>query len=659
MARTLADVIFQDRILFTVPLVELFPPRASNSDTYDEWKGTYKYDKDGIAYSEIGTYRGKQSGTITINANILCEHPKGKITPVAVSNLSAWDTNLSDPVIISTRVVENELWYELSVTQGNPKRFMKTDYDTLKKYFPFVIKEPEEPEEPELPEEPEIDIIPPPDFKDEPPQIWGHTTEDIEDITGYANTPIPIIFRAWDDIGIARFYYCLINESETEGTDLIRPINPMKYGDFTYKFNILKSTEGSYQYKIIAFDTSNQRTDSNIFNVIVEPPITHPSSAPVPPSVSDSEYIILYDKKTKDFTSNGIGILDNDTIECIVENEENGIYELSLKYLITGKYVDELLDTENIIKCKTDISNNEAQLFRIYDTEYIMEENIVIVKANHISYDLKDSFVESINLVDVTCKQATQTLMSRAVGNDKFVVDSNVETIANFKHERISALEAIMGIEKSIFDTYGSSKLVISRNNFNYSINKQVDNDKGIIIAYSKNLLGFKRSINTNDIITGIYPYAYSRTGACIKLKEKVLWSENASEYATYKIKPVDFTSDSINDEESLKKACENYFSNGCNLPKISYDVDFILLYSSNYALRSQFRSLEEVVLGDTVTIQDSKIGINVKARIIKTVYNVLKKRYEKIQLGNFKNEYRISRKNEINNLKKVIRNAI
>ena len=27
----------------------------------------------------------------------------------------------------------------------------------------------------------------------------------------------------------------------------------------------------------------------------------------------------------------------------VVENEENGIYELSLKYLVTGKYVDEII----------------------------------------------------------------------------------------------------------------------------------------------------------------------------------------------------------------------------------------------------------------------------------------------------------------------------
>ena len=34
------------------------------------------------------------------------------------------------------------------------------------------------------------------------------------------------------------------------------------------------------------------------------------------------------DKKANDFTTNGVGILDNDVIDCIVDKEENGIYEL-------------------------------------------------------------------------------------------------------------------------------------------------------------------------------------------------------------------------------------------------------------------------------------------------------------------------------------------
>ena len=380
---TLADHIYQDRVLFKVPKSQF---HVSSKNQFDD---TYFYDEEGIArvnftcyhigydsyYQYEEYFRVLRFDKYDVKGNHIL-----KLGSIGGANIGEY--NYGNLVTIQTKVDnENEL-LRFYINEYNVISFAKSYiYQNFSVNFKPINKPPViEGDDP-------TDSTPPSDdnFADNPPKIWGHSTEEIEDITGNADTPIPIVFRAWDDIGISRFYYCLINESETEGTDLIRPVSPIKYGEFTYKFNILKSTEGNYKYKIIAFDTSNQRTDSNVFNVIVEPPINNPSASPTPPSVSDSEHIILYDKKANDFTNNGIGILDNDVIECIVENEENGIYELSLKYLITGKYVDKLLDTENIIKCKTDISNNEAQLFRIYDTEYIMEENIVIVKANHIS----------------------------------------------------------------------------------------------------------------------------------------------------------------------------------------------------------------------------------------------------------------------------------
>ena len=65
---------------------------------------------------------------------------------------------------------------------------------------------------------------------------------------------------------------------------------------------------------------------------------------------------------------------------------------------------------------------------------------------------------------------------------------------------------------------------------------------------------------------------------------------------------------------------------------------------------------MEKVSLGDIVTVNDEKIGLNVKARVLKIVYNVISKRYEKIELGNFKNEYRLSKKQEIQKLVSNIR---
>ena len=50
---------------------------------------------------------------------------------------------------------------------------------------------------------------------------------------------------------------------------------------------------------------------------------------------------ILFKQNETEFVTNGIGKL-SETISCIVEEARNGIYELSLKYPITGKFFDEI-----------------------------------------------------------------------------------------------------------------------------------------------------------------------------------------------------------------------------------------------------------------------------------------------------------------------------
>lgn len=654
MSKSLADYICQDRTLLSFPRSEMDVP---SEETFNI---SYKWEKDGIVKVHFSACLDYDTYIYSFS---MYDYYHNKL----LLKTSGWVRieYIDDPAIITSKVVGDELVFYLSGINVGDIAIS----EIYKCFSDFEFKE----EKPdvcpgcggELDEngdcknencEENPNITPSPNPNDNPPCVLGYASNEIYDVKGYVGYSIPIFFRAYDDFGISKFAFCEIDEHETEGIQVIRYFKPQKIGEGAYRLNIIKELEGTYRYKIIVYDTSNQKAESNEFNLVVSPPITPPNELPTPPSVSDSEHIVLYDKNSNDFTANGIGILDNDVIYASVEKEENGVYELVLKYLVTGRYSDEIMDIDNIIKCKTDVSNSIAQLFRIYETEYVMQENIIIVKASHISYDLKNAFIENVNLVNASCNQVVQAIASRCIGNDRFVINSNIDIKSNFSQQRVNVLECIMGIEKSIFDTYGNNNIVINRDNFNYSINQKTDNDKGVVIAYGKNLLGFKRTINSNNIITGIYPYAYLRNGACLNLKEKIIYSQYKDNYPMQKIKSVDFTDETIVNEDTLREVASKYFENNCDVPIINYEVNFLNLYSNNAYLKDKFRSLEEVLLGDTVTIQDTKIGINVKARVLKTVYNILTQRYEKIQLGNFSNEYRSSKAKELNKFKNIIR---
>ena len=88
-----------------------------------------------------------------------------------------------------------------------------------------------------------------------------------------------------------------------------------------------------------------------------------------------------------------IGSLTN-CIECLVEEERNGLFEVTLQYPNTAEHAS-LLVYDNIIMCDAnDILTD--QKFRIYDTRRMMND-IIEVYARHISFDLAYDYIDSID----------------------------------------------------------------------------------------------------------------------------------------------------------------------------------------------------------------------------------------------------------------------
>lgn len=85
--------------------------------------------------------------------------------------------------------------------------------------------------------------------------------------------------------------------------------------------------------------------------------------------------------------------------------------------------------------------------------------------------------------------------------------------------------------------------------------------------------------------------------------------------------------------QSGLDSAVSAYAAaNDINSPTVSMTVSFVdLSQSPEYA---SFSALESVSLCDTVQIYHKDLNINIKAKVIKTVYDVLRERYTSIDLG-------------------------
>ena len=347
----------------------------------------------------------------------------------------------------------------------------------------------------------------------------------------------------------------------------------------------------------------------------------------------------IYDNSFTTYESNGLGLLV-DAISCQVEEESNGDFELTLVYPSDGSFFY-ALKQDNLIKA--DASDTlKGQLFRI-DTISKPLNGQVTVYAKHISFDLaKNSLNEDINERNIKCENAGKHMLQKSDADSRFSIESNIEMLGNYSMDRkTDCLSAIAGTRGSLIDTFGNGPKLL-RDNFTISVLTRRGKDDNTLIAYKKNITGFTLEEDYSEIINIIKPYATyteDEVEKTLYIDEIGVKSPRYVEGDIVKSQWMDFSDKFDEDEaptkEKLKNLAEKYFNdNNCDLPKMTYKIEFQPLSQTEEYKEDGLAELEYIGMDDSVYIANSKYGIRDQARVIKTTYNVLAEKYISIELG-------------------------
>lgn len=339
--------------------------------------------------------------------------------------------------------------------------------------------------------------------------------------------------------------------------------------------------------------------------------------------------IKLYDKTGETL----IGNLD-DCISCKVEEGRNGIFEARLIYPAMRTISNDFVK-ENIIVCKAnDILLN--QKFRIYNIRK-KHSNTIEIFARHISFDLLYDFIEGISIVNQSCEYALNTIFRNSQFSRHYKGYSDIINAQDYNISMTNCLSAIAGKEGSIIDTFGNGAEIL-RNNENIHVLNRRGHDNGVTIEYGKNLDGFECIEDTTDLVTRIFPFVKRSTpegDITITLNEKFVDSPRINNYSHPYIRDIDLTSKFGGEEEvtqaKLKLETEKYFiETKCDIPKFTFRVKFIPLSKC-----IGFENIsDQLSLCDIATIKHKVYGITTQSKVIKTVFDVLKDRYESMELG-------------------------
>ncbi|HEL7084310.1 TPA: phage tail protein [Listeria monocytogenes] len=358
---------------------------------------------------------------------------------------------------------------------------------------------------------------------------------------------------------------------------------------------------------------------------------------------------ILYESKNTDFENNGLGIL-KDIITATVDETLNGPCELTIEYPVTARLFDKISD-ESIFKVKSNEVQN-FQLFRAYNIVRDEFTSSIIVKAKHITNDATSNFVEDFTVENITPGAALNKLFSSTAYPSKFSGTSDIATLSSTSIQRKNPLEIIAGVEGSLLDTWGGE---LVRDNFSIKLLKRRGRDKVASIRYRKNLTGLETDVDTENVITRIYPFANKQDSngneQTIVLPEKYIDSEHINAYSNVKILAVDYSSDdTVTDVTTLRNVAGKYFMNNkTDIPEMNIKVSFEPL--SEMTGYEKYKNLEAVELGDTVTVYHPDLNVNITAKAVRTKYNVITEKYEEIELGSVKADFTDTLKSDISKI--------
>lgn len=345
---------------------------------------------------------------------------------------------------------------------------------------------------------------------------------------------------------------------------------------------------------------------------------------------------ILFEKDETSFTSNGLGGL-SDATSCTVTREAV-YYELAMTYPMKGLHFD-LIAYDRIILAKPDAVKS-PQPFRIYKISRPIG-GMVTIYAEHISY--QTNHIPVMPFFNRTPAGAMQKIKDNAVTACPFNLSTDISSDSSFTCSTPKSMrQMLIGADESFVSTYGGE---IDFDMYDITVKSSIGTDNGVIIAYGKNLVDLNQEENIANTITGICPYATHSNGEIettltLPSGEECLLTEH--KYSYPRVTTVDLTSEMTEEDwagditaqrTALKTYAENYIkTHSIGVPEVSITVDFVNLGDSTEY--SGLKNLNRLRIYDWITVEFSELGVNSKAQVCKTEYDVIAEKYNKITVG-------------------------
>ena len=337
---------------------------------------------------------------------------------------------------------------------------------------------------------------------------------------------------------------------------------------------------------------------------------------------------ILYDTNEISFTSNGLGRL-RDCISCLCSEERNGLYEVDFEYPVDGANYD-LIQLGRIIGVTHD-DTGDVQPFDI--VSYSRPINgVVTFHAVHISY--RQSYL-TVTGTNINSLADAFTLLGTAEPNNPFTYQTDKDStgyMAAADGTPRTVRSLLGGVEGSILDAYGGE---YKFDKFLVSLLSSRGQARDFSIRYGVNMLDYNEDGDASGTYSSVIPYWTDGTNTVVGDRQDGFASTVTGRGECV---PLDVSNEFDSADGTPTKAKVEAAGlaklNGTNtaLPTSSIKVSFVRLQDmSEY---ETYDALLQCQLCDTINVIFPGYNSSGSFKIVKTVWNVLKDRFDEMELG-------------------------
>lgn len=260
----------------------------------------------------------------------------------------------------------------------------------------------------------------------------------------------------------------------------------------------------------------------------------------------------------------------------------------------------------------------KEQIFRV--VEVIPTLEAVHVRAVHWFYDLRRNYVLTVTTKGLSGANALDAIAAATVLEHPFQVYSDVGGSVEDNFTGVNPVEALLG-DGGLVDQLGGEVL---RDNAEIYWTDAIGEDRGVTIAYRKNMTGMELDINTEDVITRILPVGYAADGTEIWLPETYVDSPIIDDYSMPAIRRIEYKDVKVGDvyttveavrAEIRRRAGEEYSVNHIDKPAMTLKTQYVDL--KNTAVGQNFEHYTNIYMGDTVRVDHEGYGIQIEAKMV------------------------------------------